>query len=278
MQLRHFFVFIQLSMGCLLAGNYKLHAQDINENNFTLYTKQQGLSNTSVTSLAQDSIGYIWIATAAGLNRFNGSSFVQFHSANDSLSLPQENLTGLAKLDKYRLAAYTSEGLHLVNTRTGKTKNLFIPYSNKQYEYKFNGIMAACGNEAGDVFVLTRSGFYHFDNNCQLVFRYDNYNREELATAHFIFGKKLLWLSHEQLAIISSTGIYYYHTTKHVFNKMTEGDCPELKEFLDYPKTPYEFFQPKYGLVVAMNLTGDSMECIDTRTKKRTVAHLPFAA
>jgi hypothetical protein len=37
----------------------------------------------------------MWIATAAGLNRFNGSRFVQFHSDSDNLSLPAEELPSL---------------------------------------------------------------------------------------------------------------------------------------------------------------------------------------
>ncbi|HWK05142.1 MAG TPA: hypothetical protein VNS58_15985 [Puia sp.] len=49
-------------------------------------------------SEAQDSIGYIWIVTRSGLNRFNGNNFVQFHSGNDSLTLPEENLSGLVWL------------------------------------------------------------------------------------------------------------------------------------------------------------------------------------
>src|ERR1700712_1641730 len=103
----------------IIAANCNgLMAQDINENNFTHYTKQQGLSHATITGLEQDSIGYIWIATASGLNQFNGSSFVQFHSGTDSLSLPQEKLTGLKWLDKHRLAVYTQGGLHIIDTKT----------------------------------------------------------------------------------------------------------------------------------------------------------------
>ena len=63
-------------------------AQEIDENSFTLYTRQQGLSGNLITGTVQDSTGFIWTSTTSGLNRFNGSSFVQFHSENDSFSLP----------------------------------------------------------------------------------------------------------------------------------------------------------------------------------------------
>src|SRR5580765_7761120 len=152
-------VFVSIELIC-----NKLDAQEINENNFTLYTTEQGLSHNIITGINQDSVGYIWMTTLSGLDRFDGTHFVQFHSNDDSLSIPSESLSGLAWLDKYRMVAFEG-GLHIINTSTGETHNLFIPYSDKQYQYKFNWIKAVSGNSSGDIFVLTRSGFYHFDKD-----------------------------------------------------------------------------------------------------------------
>src|SRR6266849_9842481 len=88
-----------MSISFLLAGSDWLVAQEINEVNFSRFTKQDGLSQNNITGILQDSIGYIWVSTFDGLNRFNGSNFVQFHSSNDSLSLPAEHLNGLVWLD-----------------------------------------------------------------------------------------------------------------------------------------------------------------------------------
>src|SRR5678809_853503 len=136
MNLSKFFLSVGMSMFILVAGHLRLRAQNFDEINFTSYTKQEGLSNSFVTGIVQDARGYMWIATAAGLNRFNGSNFVQFHSSDDTLSLPQESLTGLVWLDGYRLAVYSSGGLHIVNTGTGETHNLLVSYKDKQYQYK----------------------------------------------------------------------------------------------------------------------------------------------
>ena len=105
--------------------------QDFPSGNFDHYTTEKGLSHNSVTGIAQDASGYVWVATASGLNRYNGTRFIQFHSNDDSLSLAAEELTGMCWLDKNRLAVYTS-GLHILDTRTGKTHNLFIPSPDKQ--------------------------------------------------------------------------------------------------------------------------------------------------
>ena len=73
-----------------------LIGQEFSENNFEHYTKAEGMSHNTVIGLAQDSTGYVWVATSYGLNRYNGSRFVQFHSNSDSLSLGSEELTGMA--------------------------------------------------------------------------------------------------------------------------------------------------------------------------------------
>lgn len=109
---------------------------------------------------------------------------VQFHSEKDSLSLPSEDLGGMGWLNKSCFGVYTA-GLHVVNTKTGKTRNIFIPYADKSYEYKFNVVMRAIGDEEGNIFIVSRSGFYHFDKNYQLVFRYDYIEKEKVALAHF---------------------------------------------------------------------------------------------
>jgi len=143
----------------LLLPITKITAQELHENNFNHYTKADGLSNDNVTGIAQDATGYIWTSTWYGLNRYDGSSSVQYHSNDDSLSPAAEDLFGMTWLDKEQLAVYTT-GLHIINTKTGERGNLFIPYHDKQYQFKFNMIMKAMGDNSGNVYVLTRSGFY----------------------------------------------------------------------------------------------------------------------
>ena len=103
------------------------HAQQLLESDFDHYTKKDGLSHNIVTGLAQDSTGYIWIATAYGLNRYNGSSFVQFHSSDDSLSLSSENLLGMTWLDKERLAITTARVyILLIQEQANGTTYLYL--------------------------------------------------------------------------------------------------------------------------------------------------------
>jgi hypothetical protein len=166
------------------------YAQPLVENNFVNYTTVKGLTGDYVTGVTQDATGYIWITTKSGLNRFNGSQFVSFHSSSDSLSIGSEVSKGCSWLTKNLLGIY-SIGLHIINTQTGETKNLFIPYKEKQLQYKFNSIQEAIGDEQGNIYVLTHSGFYHFDKEYKLVSRFDYYSEKEIPVEHFSFGRLL---------------------------------------------------------------------------------------
>jgi len=42
---------------------------------FTHYSKQDGLNQSSVNSIFQDSENYVWIANFGGINRFDGYEF-----------------------------------------------------------------------------------------------------------------------------------------------------------------------------------------------------------
>lgn len=45
---------------------------------YTRLTAENGLSNNSVQCILQDYTGIVWIGTSAGLNRYDGSSFISY--------------------------------------------------------------------------------------------------------------------------------------------------------------------------------------------------------
>src|SRR3989441_12216849 len=46
---------------------------------FKDYGKDQGLTNLALTCLLQDSEGFLWVGTKAGLFRYDGQKFQEFH-------------------------------------------------------------------------------------------------------------------------------------------------------------------------------------------------------
>lgn len=76
-------ILIFLSSGLLVAQKYS----------FVTYNTDQGLSQSQVTSICQDELGYLWIGTIGGLDRFNGDDFVQYSESNGLFSNRINTLT-----------------------------------------------------------------------------------------------------------------------------------------------------------------------------------------
>lgn len=53
----------------------------------------KGLSNNYVTSIAQDSRGFLYIGTQSGFNRFDGHTFTHYKSTNTGMA--GDNVTAL---------------------------------------------------------------------------------------------------------------------------------------------------------------------------------------
>lgn len=197
---------------------------------FNLYTALDGLSNDHITAIVQDTYGYMWIATPRGLNRYDGKHVVQFRGGKGTHALPDENISDLLWLSKTRLAVCTDLGLRIINTLHGETNDIIIPAFNKKYLHKFNRIMAVLSDRQEHIYILTRSGFYHFDAQYRLVFRFDYYTREQTATTGFAFGNAACWRSAEELVITTIDGAYTYNTRRYQLDLITSSHplLPEL--------------------------------------------------
>ncbi len=87
-----------------------LHAQPVT------YTIEDGLPNRDVTSTIEDHEGFLWVATANGLARFDGNEFILLENVGkDSANLLNPNITALAKTPKGQLCIGTLKGLALLS-------------------------------------------------------------------------------------------------------------------------------------------------------------------
>ena len=70
------------------------------------------LSNKNIASILQDHNGFLWIATANGLNRFDGYSYkVYKHKANGPNSLPDDSVIDIYEDSEKNLWLGTSAGI-----------------------------------------------------------------------------------------------------------------------------------------------------------------------
>ncbi|MCW8848703.1 MAG: triple tyrosine motif-containing protein [Melioribacteraceae bacterium] len=80
--------------------------------NFKKIGIEEGLSQSSISSIVQDSRGYIWFGTATGLNRYDGYEFVIYQNDfNDSLSISDNDITELYQDKNGFLWIGTTDGI-----------------------------------------------------------------------------------------------------------------------------------------------------------------------
>ena len=89
-----------------------LISSEDNNYNFKKIGIEDGLSQSSISSIVQDSRGYIWFGTSTGLNRYDGYEFVVYkNDLNDSLSISDNDITELYQDENGFLWIGTTDGI-----------------------------------------------------------------------------------------------------------------------------------------------------------------------
>ena len=106
--------------------------------NLKKLTSENGLSDNQVTCILKDPMGFMWVGTKNGLNRFDGREFYVFkHDDNDISSVGGNNITCLELDDDSILWIGTSSsGFSSYNFRNGK----FTNYNNNNSSLASNNI------------------------------------------------------------------------------------------------------------------------------------------
>ena len=94
---------------------------------FAHLTVKNGLSSNRVQNIIQDRQGFYWIATADGLNRFDGSSFKTFqHNKDDSTSISNNSCNNLLEGSDGDIWVATQQGICRYQKKKGTFKNYFF--------------------------------------------------------------------------------------------------------------------------------------------------------
>ncbi|MBC8123823.1 MAG: response regulator [Gemmatimonadaceae bacterium] len=140
---------------------------------FTHISLEQGLSQSIVECILQDSRGFMWFGTEDGLNRYDGNSFTVYKpDLSDRMSLPHghiralyEDRAGLLWIGTY------GGGLSRFNQKTGK----FTHYKNdptNPYSLSHNDVLSLYEDQAGMLWVGTGQGLNRFDRRRGKFLRY----------------------------------------------------------------------------------------------------------
>jgi len=86
---------------------------------FKHYNIENGLTQSQVTRIYQDSQRYLWLGTSGGVSRFNGADFVNYTKID---GLNDDLVTSICQ-DKDEILLRTGEGISSI--KDGKIKNIF---------------------------------------------------------------------------------------------------------------------------------------------------------
>ncbi|MEM9897275.1 MAG: two-component regulator propeller domain-containing protein, partial [Bacteroidota bacterium] len=208
--------FLVLATLCLLIG--MAHAQD-------LYFKQliveNGLSQEDVSSVTQDSFGFIWVGTYDGLNRFDGREIKTFRreTANPS-SLPDNRISALAEDHKKRLWIGTQGGsFAYYSLYTDQFKRIESPDN-------IGGILKFFLDKDQSLFALTSTGILRLLDDQEPFFEY-------LPTSQNLHYKDVTQTREGDIVFVGNSGFsilrdgqleHLSNPDKIVFNSVVKSD------------------------------------------------------
>lgn len=160
-----FFRIFLLLLFCSSLNNQYIEANSRN------YQVEDGLSYNSVWSLCQDDMGFLWVGTKDGLNRFDGHTFKIYQRRTGQNTLGSSFIHTIGKLRDDRLLIGTANGLYLYRRQHDDfTPVILLRNTNKQPT-----INHVAEDNNGNIWIATHGkGLFCLDNNLNLKKHYQH--------------------------------------------------------------------------------------------------------
>lgn len=132
---------------------------------FDTFDTEDGLSQSTVHCVLQDSRGYLWVGTDDGLNRYDGTQFVQFHSdPEDSTTLSNSGVWSIFEDRTGSIWVGTQKaGLNRFDRRAGRFEQVLTDAVKELLHG--DAIVCISQDQIGNVWAgTTKSGLIRVDN------------------------------------------------------------------------------------------------------------------
>jgi len=170
---------------------------------FNHLTIEQGLSQNSIISMAQDSIGYLWFATQNGLNKYNGKSFTHYNKQFQNITRPNYSRLGKVYVDK--------QNQLWIITGLGKLE-YYYPKTDRFLPIKANFNVSNIFQDKNlNIYLGTyNNGIYKIDSKTKDTFQILNGNDTKLTSYHFLeAGNKVYAATSEGVLELENNNKYH---------------------------------------------------------------------
>ena len=170
------------------------------ENKFEIYSVLDGLSDNNITCIAQDSLGYLWIGTEMGLNRFDGDEFTHYLSGTKPLYIPGSYIVNIIQCNNYHLGVVTRRGFQLINPKDFTFESYKFP-DTSSFSIYANNLLDAKQLPDQSIFVGSSTGIYSFNKQGNINFRYDEFTPSDIGKKRISFVQKIFSFNNDNLLI-----------------------------------------------------------------------------
>lgn len=217
-----------------------------------------GLSNSSINTIFQDSFGLMWFGTWDGLNQYNGAEFTHFRpNPSDSTSISNNIIRNVFENQKGRLWITTDFGINRFDLLNNTFKSYLLGYDNKGIfrESSFASTKDADGNILASAY---NCGLYIYDPET------DNFRQIELPGVNTHNITHLFFDRFNNLWIVSDK----HEIARITFSRLSpEATVIKSHEQVISPIKPAKIFYDKYNRLWIQN-EKHSVSYLDLVTNK----------
>ncbi|MBL7743974.1 MAG: histidine kinase [Chitinophagaceae bacterium] len=266
-----FFLFI-------ISPEQPLQAQ-YEEKDFVRYSMKDGLSDNFIYGMQQDDLGYLWIATENGLNRFDGHSFKSFYQSTSSFPLRSNLVLKLKWFGHDQLGVISFSGFQVLNTKDFSYTNYVVPDSTAFSIYLNYAVDAAY--LPGETYALAAgAGFYVFNKKGEIIFRYDKYHPEDVDKKRILYGRRIIPLDEKNYIVyVDEEGLATYDTEKKSLREIALDDH-QWQSFYHPPQEKIGYWIDQFKInrheFIFIQQKADSIVYYDHSTKKIVSSSFPF--
>jgi len=174
---------------------------------FSNISMKDGLSNLNVSAITEDELGYIWVGTMRGLNRYNGAYFTHYiHNPKGTNTLNSNHINALLSSTDGNIYIGTESGINMFHMESEKITNPFPELNNL-------AIKSLVEND-GYIYIGSNGGIKRFKLGNKKVESLGKVWKQSVIVNKLYFDRSgTLWVSCDD-----NSGLARYNNLKNTFD------------------------------------------------------------